>query len=164
MDMTAFTRAIAAPNQPTAAFEALCDMAAAHVGVKLFTVLTIDQTAGLLRRSFSNMPDAYPAKGTKKMTDTRITDTMLKDRTWVLSDGADEVKANFFDHELIMSLGCESCLNVPIVVADEVLGSINLLHDAGHYTPERIEAAQKLSHAAATALLIERQWGDLLEA
>lgn len=164
MDMTAFTHAIAAPDQPAAAFEALCDMAAANVGVMLFTVLTIDQGAGLLRRSFSNMPDAYPAKGTKKMTDTRITDTMLKERTWVLSDGADEVKANFFDHELILSLGCESCLNVPVIVADEVLGSINLLHVAGHYTPARIEAANALCLAAATALLIERQWGASLKA
>lgn len=164
MDMTVFTRAIAAPDQPAAAFRAVCDMAAEIVGVKLFTMLTIDQTAGLLRRSFSNMPDAYPAGGTKKMADTRITDLMLNERMPVLSDGADAVRESFYDHELIFSLGCESCLNVPVVVADEVIGSVNMLHAAGHYTQERITAASALIVPAATAFLIERQWGGALKA
>ncbi|RAI04447.1 GAF domain-containing protein [Acuticoccus sediminis] len=137
-------------------------MAAAGPGVKLFTALTIDQTAGLLRRSFSNMPDAYPAKGTKKIADTTITGHLLADAGPVLSDGREAVEANFYDHELIFSLGCESCLNVPITVAGEVIGSINLLHAAGHYTPERIEAAKALRLPAVAAFLIERQWGDAL--
>ncbi|WP_075220359.1 GAF domain-containing protein [Acuticoccus yangtzensis] len=162
MDVSAFTRAIAEPDQPAAAFAALAEMAAAGPGVKLFTALTIDQTAGLLRRSFSNMPDAYPAGGTKKIADTTITDLMLNGRKSVLSDGPDAVKENFYDHELIFSLGCESCLNVPVVVADEVIGSINLLHAAGQYTPERIAMAEALIPFAAAAFLIERQHGGAL--
>ncbi len=164
MDFDAFTEAVAAPAQPESAFQALCDMATERVGVKLFTVLTIDQTAGLLRRSFSNMPAAYPAKGTKKMTDTVITDRMLNERQPILSDGRAAVEAAFYDHELIFSLGCESCLNVPVVVAGEVIGSINLLHAARHYTPERIATAKALRLPAATAFLIERQWGEALHA
>jgi hypothetical protein len=34
---------------------------------------------------------------------------------------------------LIVSLGCESAMNVPVVYAGRVLGTLNLLDAAGHY-------------------------------
>ncbi|UOM32717.1 GAF domain-containing protein [Acuticoccus sp. I52.16.1] len=164
MNFDAFTRAVAMPGQPEVAFQALSDMVSEEIGVKLFTALTIDESAGLLRRSFSTMPDAYPVKGTKKMSDTIITARMMGEREPILSDGPAAVEAGFYDYELIFSLGCESCLNVPIVVAGEVIGSINLLHEAGHYTPERIETARAMRLPAALAFLVERQWGEALAA
>jgi hypothetical protein len=54
----------------------------------------------------------------------------------------DDVKWAFFDHELIRSLGCESAINVPVVYAGRVLGTMNLLDAAGHYKesdPAKIE-------------------------
>jgi hypothetical protein len=53
-------------------------------------------------------------------------------RAWVGYD-ADDVKWAFFDHELILSLGCESAMNVPVVYNGRLLGTVNLLDAAGHY-------------------------------
>ena len=39
----------------------------------------------------------------------------------------------FADHELILSLGCGSVLNLPVTENNQTLGTINLLHEAGWY-------------------------------
>jgi hypothetical protein len=62
-------------------------------------------------------------------------------RSWV-GFTYEDVKWAFFDHELIRSLGCESAINVPVVYAGRVLGTMNLLDAAGHYKtsdPAKIE-------------------------
>ena len=46
---------------------------------------------------------------------------------------ADAIRAAFPDHELILSLGCESAVNVPVRWNGRTLGSLNLLHEAGWY-------------------------------
>ena len=46
---------------------------------------------------------------------------------------AGDIRASFPDAELILSLGCESVLNLPVVFDGRVLGTINLLHAAGWY-------------------------------
>lgn len=60
----------------------------------------------------------------------------------------------FPDHELIQSLGCESCLNLPIIINGQLRGTLNCLHNAGHYTPDRVAAAEGLKPAGALALLL----------
>ena len=40
----------------------------AALGTRLFTVTTQDLPAGLARRAYSSMPDAYPVSGTKPLT------------------------------------------------------------------------------------------------
>ena len=62
----------------------------------------------------------------------------------------------FDDFELIRSLGCESVINVPIVVDGDVLGTINCLHEAGFYTPERVAAADALKLPGAACLLLNK--------
>ena len=66
----------------------------------------------------------------------------------------EEIAEVFPDHELIRSLGCESCLNLPIFINGEMRGTLNCLHEAGHYTPERVAAAETLKPAGALAFLL----------
>jgi len=67
------------------------------------------------------------------------------------------IAAVFPDHELIQSLGCESCLNLPIVVGGIVIGTLNCLDEAGHYTPERVAVSETLKQAGAVAFLLNAQ-------
>jgi hypothetical protein len=60
-----------------------------------------------------------------------------------------EIAAHLFDHELIASLGCGSCVNMPVAVGGKVLGTVNLLNPAGHLTPER---RQRLDHLQVPAM------------
>jgi hypothetical protein len=46
------------------------------------------------------------------------------------------------DHTLIASLGCGSVLNVPVVLEGDLVATINLLHSAGFYIPERVARAE----------------------
>ena len=159
-DLDHFRRALETARDADAAFKALEDLTRATIGVKLFTLMTVDEAAGLARRRYSNMPEAYPVSGSKPLHDDPWSDTVLKrHETHVMNDYA-HIARTFPDHELIRSLGCESCINVPVVVGGEVLGTINCLDVAGHYTPERVEKAQSLKLPAAAALLAARHFAS----
>lgn len=152
-----FVAGVAAPGQPEAAFAALAGLVAAEVGARLFTVMTFDAARGVSRRRWSNMPDAYPQGGTKPMQEDRWADQVLGRREPFVANDIDAIAEVFADHGLIRSLGCESCLNLPIVVGGEVLGTLNCLDAAGHYTPERVARARDaLSVPGAACLLIDR--------
>ena len=147
-------KAMAADNQPEATFEALERLVDETIGVKLFTLMEIDRERNVARRNFTNMPDAYPTSGEKPRVQNRWSDQVEGRQETFIANTIDEIADVFPDHELIQSLGCESCLNLPIVVNNEVIGTLNCLHKAGHYTPERVAAAETLKLAGALAFLI----------
>lgn len=153
----AFLTALAAPgDQPDTAFTELCALAQSLVGAKLFTITTVDEKAGVARRQFSNMPDAYRVSGTKPLTDDAWSRHVLQGSNIFVGNTIAALAEVFSDHPLIASLGCQSAINVPIVVAGEVLGTINCLDVAGHYTPARIAAAEGLKLPGAAALILHR--------
>ena len=45
-----------------------------------------------------------------------------------------DIEQNFFDHALIVSLGCESILNMPVRWRGQTMGTLNLCHRAGSMT------------------------------
>ena len=66
----------------------------------------------------------------------------------------EEIAVVFPDYELIRSLGCESAMNLPVVVGGEVIGTVNLLHEKGYYTEARVkQAAAELLPFATVAFL-----------
>lgn len=153
-DYSAFTAALAAAHRPEDAFDALCALTCDVVGVKLFTVMTHDSRTGHAGRVYSNMPEAYPVSGTKPANETDWSRQVIQERRTFVANTIEDIAEVFYDHELIRSLGCESVINVPIIVAGEVKGTINCLHEAGFYTPERVEAAEALKLPGAVCLLL----------
>ncbi|MEP3279818.1 MAG: GAF domain-containing protein [Stappiaceae bacterium] len=152
--MMDITEALADVDQPVATYRALERLVDQIIGVKLFTLMEIDHANGVARRTFSNMPEAYPAGGEKPIERNAWTEHVEARRETFVANSIQEIAAVFGDFELIQSLGCESCLNLPIVVAGQVVGTLNCLHEAGHYTPERIAAAQTLKQPGALAFLL----------
>lgn len=154
-DYSEFTRALAAKGQqPEAAFAALCALARSVVGAKLFTVMVHDGKNGVAQRVFSNMPDAYPVSGTKPANATDWSRQVIDARKTFVANDIDAIAIVFDDFELIKSLGCESVINVPVVVDGEVLGTLNCLHEAGFYSPAKVEAAEALRLPGAACLLL----------
>jgi len=152
--MTPFETALAhKDNQPMAALDALGALAAQVTGARLVTLMTADPATGEAGRIWSNHPDAYPVSGTKPFVPNRWTDTVLnRQETFVANDYAGIAEV-FGDHELIRSLGCESVLNLPAVVGGRVLGTLNCLDAAGHFTSARVAAAEVLRLPAIAAFL-----------
>lgn len=152
--MTDFNAALGSADQPRAAYEALARLVDETVGARLFTTMEIDRGRGVARRSFSNMPDAYPVSGEKPLQSGRWTDVVEGRHETFVANTIEEIADVFPDHELIRSLGCESCMNVPVVVGGAVIGTLNCLHEAGHYTPDRVAAAEALKLPGAAAFLL----------
>ncbi|MDB5473386.1 MAG: hypothetical protein JWP99_689, partial [Devosia sp.] len=49
----------------------------------------------------------------------------------------------FPDYPLIASLGCGSVINLPVLLEDDLVATINILDKEGHFTPERVTAAEE---------------------
>lgn len=162
--MTEMTQALACPeNQPQATFEALQKLVQHTIGAKLFTLMEVDHDNNLAWRNYSNMPDAYPVLGKKPRVPNRWTEIVDGQHETFVANSIEEIAEVFPDFPLIQSLGCESCLNLPIVISGKLRGTLNCLDVAGHYTPERVAAAQSLKEAGALAFLMAeslRSQGD----
>lgn len=155
-----FPGILAAASADTVATRlAAIDRAVAEgIGHKLFTVLVLNWARGENQRYYSNLPDAYPVGGAKPIDKSSAT-ALMEGHCRFLNDYA-EVQAAFFDHELIRSLGCESCVNVPVRWAGRTIGSLNILHEAHWYTPQDVPALTVLAALAAPALQeIIAGWG-----
>ncbi len=48
----------------------------------------------------------------------------------------------FPDHAQINALGCQAAMNLPVIAAGEVLGTINVLDQAGAFPAEKVAAVQ----------------------
>lgn len=141
-----FVAAVSQAKEADAGWKALAGLAGSVVGHKLFTVMTVDIPAGLVRRAYSNRPAEYPTSGTKPLlgnTGDWFETVFNQRRTFVANDIEDIAKV-FPDHALIASLGCGSVINLPVVLGGDLVAAINLLDAAGHYTPERVAAAEAL--------------------
>jgi GAF domain-containing protein len=114
-------------------FKAIDKATADTVGHKLFTLLYVAPNGKRVKRLYTNMPKEYPVGGYKDVKDTPWHQRVVREkRAWVGRDAKD-IEWAFFDHKLILSLGCESAMNVPVVYNGRLLGTMNLLDAAGHY-------------------------------
>ena len=106
------------------------------VGHRLFTIMRFDVAQAEVERVHSSMPAVYPVGGRKAKKETAWSDHTLRDMKVFRASGADAIRAAFEDHATILSLGLASVLNIPLVLGGRCIGTMNLLHEAGWYTPE----------------------------
>jgi hypothetical protein len=136
-----FLATLAGPDQPRAAFAALEEIAVATVGTLLFTAMTFDMVRLKALRIYSGNETAYPTGGWKDVTPGLWVETVLEGKRPFSALTIEEIAVVFPDFELIRSLGCESAMNLPVVVGGQVIGTVNLLHEQGYYTVERVAQA-----------------------
>lgn len=150
-----FDAAISAATSADGAFSALQTYVQAIIGAKLFTVMMVDMEAELARRAYTSDPENYPASGTKPIRYDRWFDIVHKDRDLFVANTIEDIATVFPDYELIDSLGCQSVVNLPVVLGGQLVGTVNMLDVEGHYTPERVEAIkQNVSIPAKLALAV----------
>ena len=128
--------------------------ACAALGTRLFTITTQDEAAGVTRRAYSSNPVDYPVSGTKPLTRDGWYDFCITGQQVFVANTTPEFARYFFDHALITSLGLGSCINIPVVAEGTVLGTVNLLAEEHHFTPDRLTAYEALvteNHAALVA-------------
>ncbi|HWV22001.1 MAG TPA: GAF domain-containing protein [Devosia sp.] len=136
--LAAFDAAIAEAKGVEAAFAALQTLTEATVGVKLFTYMTVDMENELARRAYTSDAVSYPTSGTKPIHYDAWFDIVHKQHAYFVANTIEDIAKVFADYELINSLGCQSVVNMPVILGGELVGTVNMLHEAGFYTPERV--------------------------
>ena len=156
--LAAFDDVIGRARTAEDAYRALYELTRDTIGVKLFTVMTIDIEAGLARRAYTNDPEAYPTSGTKPIHRDEWFGQMEEGRAPYLATSIPAVRDQFPDHELIASLGCGSVINLPVVLGDRLIATINLLDAEGVYVEDHADRAEaELSVPAKLACLVAMQ-------
>lgn len=150
----AIVAAHADPDQPAVTFRALDAALAERPGHRLFTILVHHPAAQQSERFYSNLPAEYPVGGRKPVTDSPWMQQVIHGGQPWIGRNADAIRWAFYDSETILALGCESCLNMPVRWRGETLGTLNLLHGAGHYTEADIPHVALLAHLALPALML----------
>ncbi|WP_421761380.1 GAF domain-containing protein [Devosia sp.] len=154
--LQAFADALASYQTERDVGLALHQLAVATVGAKLFTMTADNPKGGYVRRVYSSDETAYPVLGTKPIVFDENYRKMTEERFVYVVNSVEAMRADFPDLDLIVSLGCGSAINMPIVAGGEMLGSVNLLDAEGFYTLERVEAAKLLVVPAIACFLILR--------
>ncbi len=154
-----FFRALESARTAEAAYAALHRLTQSLIGVRLFTVMTVDMEAGLASRAFTSDPASYPNSGTKPIEPNRWFETVQGRGESFIANTIEQIAEVFPDHALIASLGCESVMNLPVFDAGNLLATVNLLDRAGYFTPDRV----RLIHSELTepSLLSVRRARDL---
>jgi GAF domain-containing protein len=151
--LAAVATALARADQPAETFAALDRALGEALGHKLFTILRVHADRGESERLYTSQPVAYPVGGRKPLTPTVWSRRVLGERQPYIGRTADDIRAHFFDHELIASLGCASILNLPVVWDGRVLGTLNLLHEAHWYGEHDVPTGLAFAGLAVPALL-----------
>nr|WP_295884770.1 GAF domain-containing protein [uncultured Devosia sp.] len=134
-----FDADIATAKGADAAFGALQALVQATVGAKLFTFMTVDMEAEVARRAYTSDAINYPTSGTKPIRYDSWFDIVHKERQYFVANTIADIAKVFPDYELIDSLGCQSVVNMPVVIGGELVGTVNMLDVDGYYTPERVQ-------------------------
>jgi GAF domain-containing protein len=148
--IAAVQHAGAAPADVWRAFDAAFKRLYGHI---LFTALAYDAQSQLLRRVFSNRPDINPIGGAKRVTASPWRAQVLEQGAPYIGRDADDIKAVFSDHPLLLSHGCASILNLPVRVGQAVIGSLNIMKGAHGFDDVDMAQALVIAQLAAAPLL-----------
>ncbi|MEM9682890.1 MAG: GAF domain-containing protein [Pseudomonadota bacterium] len=132
-DLSRVATEVADATTPNAVFAAVAEAADRLIGHRLFTIMAFNADAVQVQRVYSNNPEAYPPGGRKDKRDTPWGRHVLEQGRPFIGVDADDIRANFDDHEVILGLGLESVLNVPVRLYGQTIGTMNLLHERGFY-------------------------------
>jgi len=152
-DIARLARVIRAPGQPAAIFHEVCAIAAEAIGFRLFTIMAYDSQREEVERVFTNMPEVYPAGGRKKKSGTAWAKRILADLEPFRATTPEGLREAFDDHAVMTAMGLGSILNIPIAYDGRCVGTMNLTHEEGWYTPHDEETGLLLGAFLVPALV-----------
>jgi hypothetical protein len=138
---------------PRPLYRAVQRIAAETIGWRLFTILRHVEADQAVERLHSSDAAAYPVGGRKPLAKIAASHAALEKGEAVLAATKEDVHRDFFDHELIFSLGITAILNVPIRHAGRHLGTLNLCGEEGMYGAADIARAKVLAGLLVPAML-----------
>lgn len=144
---------LVATAQPAVAYKAIDDLAQHVFGHLLLTVLAYRPETVEVERLYSSNETAYPVGGRKPKKGTAWGAHVLDKGQFHISHNAEDIKATFFDHELIASLGISGMINIPLVLSGRCVGTLNISNVAGHFGEADFPTARILAALALPLVL-----------
>jgi len=141
LDIDALASACAG-RDPVALFGAIDAYLRPLLGHTLCTVNRFDAERIAVVRLYSSDPVAYPPGGSKDKAGMPWGRQVLLERRVYVGEGEAAIRQSFDDHAAIASLGLKSVINVPVVMGDACLGTLNLLMPAERVTPAMVASAR----------------------
>lgn len=138
----------------TSLFPALDELCQASIGHRLFSCSVFQMNgpeSGLASRIYTSDSQNYPLSSLKTIVPNRWTDQVIIRRETFVANSVDGFADVFPDHAFIASLGLGSVINLPLIFRGNFIGTVNMLHEAGYYTEERVERARQLAIPALLA-------------
>ena len=160
IDDVAAAMEVSASADAQAAYAAVDDLAQRAIGHRLFTVMRYLPATVEVERLYSSNPAAYPPGGRKPKQGTPWGDAVLDRGEVFIAPDAAGVRAAFSDHALLAQLGISAILNIPIRLRGRVLGTMNLSHQAGHFTSAMIGPGRVLAALLVPLLLDAERTGS----
>ncbi|MHC8944143.1 GAF domain-containing protein [Advenella incenata] len=117
----------------------------------LCTVNRFDEQTMRVVRVYSTNPTIYPVGGSKEKQDTKFAQHVLVERRIFVGEGTAAIRNMFDDHEVITGLGVRSIINVPIVLLERCLGTINFSLPTDQVSLSQVGNARFSAILAATA-------------
>jgi hypothetical protein len=137
-----------------AAYAVVDELAQRAIGHRLFTVMRYLPETVEVERLYSSNPSKYPPGGRKPKQGTPWGDVVLDRGEVFIAPDVDGVRAAFSDHALLSQMGISAIMNIPIRFRRRVLGTMNLSHEARHFTSDMIAPGWILA-ALLVPLLLE---------
>ncbi|OZI34537.1 GAF domain-containing protein [Bordetella genomosp. 10] len=141
LDVDALASACAG-RDPVALFGAIDRYLRPLLGHTLCTVNRFEAERVAVRRLYSSDPRSYPPGGSKDKAGMPWGRHVLLERRVYVGEGEAAIRESFDDHAAIASLGLKSVINVPVVMGDVCLGTLNLLMPAERVTPAMVAGAR----------------------
>jgi len=134
-----------------ALWSAMDDMARPVLGQQLLTVHQFDAPNMRLTRLYSSNQTAYPPGGSKSKAGMPWGEHVLIARRIFVGEGPAAIAQAFDDHDAIAALGLRSVINVPVVVRETCLGTVNFLMTRDVVSQDDVAFAQMLALLAVPA-------------
>ena len=125
-------------------FDSLDNILNDFIGHKLFTILKFDKINSNLERVYTSKPREYPLQGKKDVIRNFWQVQVLEMGVVYIGYNSQDIKNSFADFDLIEKLGCRSFMIIPVKSGDNIMGSVNLLHEESWYSDNDVKIAQNL--------------------
>lgn len=121
-------------------------------GFDLLTVLAPNQVGDRLVRLFSTNMAQYPLGDADPVQDDRWFRHLFVRKEAVIANDAEAIRDWLPDYSEFAAMGYGSLANLPVVVAGEALGLMNLMAGPGHFSAANVAAISAELPLAAIAL------------
>ncbi len=125
-------------------FNSLDNILNDFIGHKLFTILKFDKINSKLERIYTSNPREYPLQGKKDVIRNFWQVQVLEMGVEFIGYNSQDIKNSFSDFDLIKKLGCRSVMIIPVKSGDNIMGSVNLLHEESWYSDNDVKIVQNL--------------------